>query len=254
MDRRLGCVILHGLSSSLDTVKILGPVMERAGIPYRMPCLRGHGSTPEALLNVTYHDWYADAEAALRDLLTETEHAVIVGLSMGGLVALNLAMEYGKGYPDSPVVGVCTIAVALRLRNPLASFAKLLAPFMPWIQGQPSTAYQDQSLVRYDTNYTRLPVNSIMTFIDYQREIKRRLAEVVTPALIIGTHADRLVDASMSRLVYDCISTPPDQKKLLWFDSSGHEMLRDCEREKVAETTGQWVIAIRDRLPAESRQ
>jgi esterase/lipase len=108
--------------------------------------------------------------------------------------------------------------------------------------------------VRYDTNYTRLPVNSIMTFIDYQRLVKRRLAEVVTPALIIGTHADRLVDPSMSRLVYDCISTPPDQKQLLWFDSSGHEMLRDCEREKVAEIIGQWVIALRDRLPAGIQQ
>jgi hypothetical protein len=31
-------------------------------------------------------------------------------------------------------------------------------------------------------------------------------------------------------------------------------MLRDCEREKVAEIIGQWVIALRDRLPAGIQQ
>ncbi len=109
-EKKLGCLILHGLTSSLDCVNGLVPYMERNGIPYRMPILRGHGTKQEDLIGVTWRDWYADGEAALLDLCKEVDKAVVVGLSMGGLVGLQLAMEH----PDK-VDSFVGVAAALRL-------------------------------------------------------------------------------------------------------------------------------------------
>ena len=67
----LGVLLLHGYTSSLDTVNGLLPTLERMGLPYRMPVLRGHGTHPRDLRGVTARDWYGDASAALDDLLRE---------------------------------------------------------------------------------------------------------------------------------------------------------------------------------------
>src|SRR4051794_16351049 len=89
----LGVLLLHGYTSSLDTVRGLVPTLERLGLPYRMPVLRGHGTHHRDLRGVTARDWYEDAAAALDDLLQETERAAVMGLSMGGVVAINLGIR-----------------------------------------------------------------------------------------------------------------------------------------------------------------
>jgi len=32
-------------------------------------------------------------------------------------------------------------------------------------------------------------------------------------------------------IIYSTISTPPDQKRIAWFEVTEHEMFRNCERE-----------------------
>jgi alpha-beta hydrolase superfamily lysophospholipase len=76
---RLGVLLLHGYTSSLDTVNGMVPTLTRLGLPYRMPVLRGHGTHERDLRGVTAADWYADASAALNDLLREVPRAAVVG-------------------------------------------------------------------------------------------------------------------------------------------------------------------------------
>ena len=107
---RLGCLVLHGLTSSLATVDGLVPYLRARELPYRLPLLRGHGATPDALRGVTWRGWHDDAARALDDLLGECERAVVIGLSMGGVVALHLAAER----PER-LAGVAVVAPALKL-------------------------------------------------------------------------------------------------------------------------------------------
>src|SRR5690348_4593855 len=118
----LGCLIVHGFSGSLATVNGLAPHLAARGIPYELPVLRGHGTTPAALRDVTWHDWYADGERALDRLLGRCDRAVVVGLSMGGLVALHLVVQR----PER-LAGVVAVAPALRPVIPGAVLLPLLA-------------------------------------------------------------------------------------------------------------------------------
>ena len=80
------------------------------------------------MTGTTHRDWYADAEAALLDLLTECDKAVIIGLSKGGLVALEPAARH-----NDKTAAVVTIAPALRFADPLVHFSPMLAKlFKSW--------------------------------------------------------------------------------------------------------------------------
>jgi len=92
-----GVLILHGFPDNPDSMRPVEEPLKALGIPIRTPLMRGHGAeSPEALRGVTWHEWLADAELALTDLLTESEKAIVIGYSMGGALALMLAAEHGE--------------------------------------------------------------------------------------------------------------------------------------------------------------
>jgi len=54
--------------------------------------------------------------------------------------------------------------------------------------------------------------------------------EVKTPVLIIQSHGDSTVAPESVDIIYHQISTPVELKRIVWFDTTEHEMFRDCER------------------------
>lgn len=237
----LGVLIIHGFTSSLDCVRGIEPPVKALGLPTRMPVLRGHGGkSPEALRGVTWHDWVADGEAALQALLTEAEKVIVFGHSMGGLVALTLAAEHANAV-DSIVLAA-------------ASF-KMLSPFAP---GRPfhfvtplfrrlfkkwdmPLVYADMGLAQYDTNYRWAPTDAISSLFDFSEVTRRRLPEIRMPTLVLQSRRDTLVAPECADFIYNAISTPREQKGIVWFEVTEHEMFRDCEREATIEAVVDYV-------------
>jgi carboxylesterase len=236
-----GVLIIHGFTSSLDCVNGLQPPIQALGLPTRMPVLRGHGAeSPEALRGVTWHDWVTDAEAALKDLLTDAGKAIVFGHSMGGLVALTLAADH-PDVVDSLVVA----AAALQLTSPLAPGRPLhfLAPLVVRLLGKADMPpiYADPALAEYDTNYAWAPADAVASLFEFASVTRRRLPEVRVPALIMQSHRDTTVAPESAEIIYDGISTPLDQKRIVWFEVTEHEMFRDCERESTIATVVDYV-------------
>jgi carboxylesterase len=226
-----GVLIVHGFTSSLDCVNGLEAPIQALGLPTRMPTLRGHGAaSPEALRSVTWHDWVADAEAALKDLLTEADKAIVFGHSMGGLVTLTLAADH----PDV-IDSIAVAAAAVQLTNPLSPGRPLhfLAPLVSRLLKKVDMPpiYADPALAQYDTNYRWAPIEAVNALFDFIEATRRRLPEVRVPALIIQSRKDTTVAPESTEIIYEGISTPPDQKRIVWFEVTEHEMFRDCERD-----------------------
>lgn len=231
----LGVLILHGFTGSLDTVKAVVPFAEALGLPYRMPVLRGHGTRYEDLVGVTQRDWFADAERALNDLLGEVERVVIVGLSMGALVALNLAMVHG-----TKIAELILIAPALRFADPLTPLTPLIKLIFTFWDAP--SAFEDKRLEANCTNYKKFPTRTFSFLLDYSCEIERRLGEVRLPVLALFTRKDKTVHPIAAKLLADRLGGPPP--RVVWFERSGHEMLQDCEAEAIAQTIGDELAAL----------
>lgn len=235
MKERFGALILHGFTSSLDTVRALEPMVEELGMPYRMPVLRGHNTHYKNLEGVGWQEWYADADAALKDLLGEVDRAVILGLSVGGLITLDLATRY-----PARLAGIATIAAAMQYLSPLTRFTPLLSNVLREFKSP--NAYNDHELAKYDTNYKKFPTKSFRSAWEYARIVERKLPQVRTPILVIAARKDNIVAPAAATAIYEQVSTPADQKHIVWFERSGHEMLRDMEASAVVDAIEDWLI------------
>ncbi len=245
----LGALILHGFTSSLDCVSPMQSPIEALGLPIRMPILRGHGAeSPEALCGVVRQDWVDDAEAALQDLLTVADCAIIIGHSMGALVTLTLAANHtGEDTLDSIVV----VAPAVQLTSPVApghpfSFLRPILTLVKRRHNMPPVR-ADKSLEKYDTNYPWAPMSAVEELLVFSGIARERLPEIDVPAVIVQSHNDSTVAPESAEIVYAGITTRAQDKRIVWFEVTEHEMFRDCEREAVV---GVVVDYVRERVAA----
>lgn len=91
---KTGCLIIHGFAGNPDEVSGLGEYFERKGYYISCPVLKGHCGKRRDLGWIHYSEWVKCAENELMAMLQKCENVIIVGFSMGGLIAANLAIKY----------------------------------------------------------------------------------------------------------------------------------------------------------------
>jgi len=245
----MGALILHGFSSSLDCVRGLEEPLQKMGLPTRMPVLRGHSAgSPAALRGVKWWDWVSDAQAALDDLLTETEKAILIGHSMGGLLAILMAGERSE-----QIDCVVLAAAALKLASPLSPgqplhflFPLLLQLVKKW-KMQP--IYADPDMCQYDTNYRWVPTDSIASLLELIKVTRQRLSDMNKPVLILQSRNDSSVSPESVEIIRQGITTPERDVKIVWFEKTEHEMFRDIERDEVIRVITDYVRERMDAIP-----
>ncbi|MBI5534314.1 MAG: alpha/beta fold hydrolase [Deltaproteobacteria bacterium] len=221
---KIGVLLLHGFTSHLNTVNGLVPYLKDAGISFEMPILRGHGTRYQDLRGVTAGDWYVDAERALINLWNYVDRIVVVGLSMGGLVALDLATRH----PDK-IAGIVTVGACLKFADPLVRFTGALSNvFRYWPSPE---SFNDLSLKVNCKNYPKFPTDAFASLYEYSQQIARRLRDVHVPILILQSKKDQIVAPESANIIYEKVSSM--HREIIWYHKSGHEMMQDLEAAQV---------------------
>jgi carboxylesterase len=91
-----GAVVLHGFTGNPASMRGVAQALADSGFHIELPLLPGHGTVVDDMLPTRWADWAAEAEAAYQRLCQRASHVVVVGLSMGGALALRL----GADHPD----------------------------------------------------------------------------------------------------------------------------------------------------------
>ncbi len=222
--RRLGVLVLHGFTSHPDTAGHLVSRLKALGLPYAVPVLRGHGTRYEDLCGVTAAQWYIDAEHALVELAEQVDKVVVVGYSMGGLLALELAMRH-----PFQIAGVVTLAAALKYRDPLARFAGSFASAVKYWDSPESFANPEKAPVT--KSYKKFPLETFASLYEYSQKITARLEEVHVPIRILQSKKDNVILPVSANIIMEKVSSP--RREIIWYKESGHSLLLDVEAEKV---------------------
>jgi carboxylesterase len=92
-------LLIPGFLGTPREMRPLGEALAAAGVTAHGVLLPGFGPDSASLKRVRATDWLATAREAWREIRHATRHAVLIGFSMGGAVALKLAAEPGLA-PD----------------------------------------------------------------------------------------------------------------------------------------------------------
>ena len=236
-----GVLIIHGYSGTPEGLHRLSPPLGDLGLPCLLPRLRGHGEdSPEALSGIHWSEWIKNCEEALDQMLAKTEKVIIIGHSMGGWIALNLAVDHKEQLDSIIIAGSSTRAVSpFGQGNPLYFLAPLVLKLKKKWDLPP--VYADPEFITRGQGYEWVPTKTWLNIFDFMEATEKRLPEVTLPILILHSKNDSSNSPRGVNILDEKISTPKDQKRIVWFEKTEHDMFNDCERDAVIKTVVDYV-------------
>lgn len=223
---------LHGLTGTPYEVRPLGAALAARGIRALGPALPGHNDTPGALAATTHRDWLEAARSHLRALRADHARVFVVGLSMGGLLTLQLAAEAGAD-------AVVTVATPLRLRGMVPRIVPWLKYLVPFPKKRGSDIRDPQARRRHP-GYRVMPLRSVHELMRLQAQVRPQLERVRCPILVAHGVHDRTADPADARSIIEQVSS--DRPELLWLESSGHVVPVDRDGPALARATAEFLI------------
>src|SRR5207245_4725127 len=110
--------VVHGFTGSPQSLRGLAEAFAAAGFAVELPLLPGHGTTVQDMATTGWEDWSSAAEAAYQQLAQRCVRVVVAGLSMGGALAVWLAIRHPE------VAGIAVVNPAID--PPAPSFIEMM--------------------------------------------------------------------------------------------------------------------------------
>ena len=216
-------------------MRFLGEKLAARGLRAVGPTLRGHGGTPDELATTTYRDWIAGADAALSKLRRECDRVAVAGLSLGGLIALDVA----KRNPDLAAL----VCLAVPLWLPRATTvgihaASILVKRLPKIGG---SDIRDSRAKKVFPTFSAFPIAPLKSLMDLQARIRPQIPSIKIPTLVMHADQDHVAPAACARELYERLGCPKVDKRLVRLPESYHIITVDVEREIVAREVGDFI-------------
>lgn len=220
----LGCLLIHGFTGSPEEMRYLGDRLHRAhGFTVEGVGLAGHGLEASSFQERGWPDWYRSAEQGFQRLQRDCAAVNLIGFSMGGLIALLLALNHGER-----VNRLALLATPLFQNRHKARLAACVyrLPFtragMAWFYGGGVNGPMP-----HRTDLT--PAEASLAQLKWL--MRRAGAGLRTPALILHSRRDPSVPwenaMALSRL------TGGGSESLVLMSRSRHVLPLDLERERV---------------------
>lgn len=216
-------LLLHGWTGSPAHLLPLGRRLNEAGYTVVGPLLAGHGTVVEDMVGTTWRDWIESALTPALELIDEGKRLHLIGLSMGGVIALLLA-------PVIKATSLVTVNAPQKVWNRRARFGEAFRGSDRIRPGDPVVPAPAEML-EYQQQYQGRPIGTFAELKDLIRAANRNLHRVRCPALVIQSRADETVKPVSGEIIYDGISST--EKGLVWLEKARHVALLDEERHTI---------------------
>lgn len=230
-----GVLLLHGFTSTPQSVRHVGHELHaRTGFTVTAPLLAGHGTSPEDLARTGHRDWIASAEAALHALRQRASRVIVAGLSLGGTIALNLAVRHPQH-----VDAIATINGSTGIYRPDQARAVFDAPSDGYCAGIGSDIRHSK---RREISYDRIPTSTLHERFLLTTATGLMLPLLRQPLLVMQSRVDHVVEpANAYRIVRECGST---EVRLRWLENSFHVATLDHDRDLIVEELKRFVAEL----------
>ncbi|HWB66542.1 MAG TPA: alpha/beta fold hydrolase [Mycobacteriales bacterium] len=221
----VGAVLCHGLTGMPGSLRPWAEQLAADGLTVRVPLLPGHGTRWQDANRVRWQDWYAALAAAVDEVRARCGQTFVMGLSMGGTLALRLAEE--RGDQLAGVVVVNPSLFTTRKDAKLLPLARLLVPSFPPVGNdikKPGVT---------EPAYDRLPVKAAWQLSKLWALTRADLARITQPLLVLTSRDDHVVEPENSERLLAGVGSA--DKRQVWLEDSFHVATLDNDLPTIVE-------------------
>ena len=205
---RVGVLLCHGFTGSPQSLRPWAEFLADAGLTVSLPRLPGHGTTWQEMNRTRSEDWYAEAARAFEELRGKTDEIFVMGLSMGGCIALRIAQLRADA-----VHGVVVVNPSLAADTKLFLLAPVLRLFPGSLKGIGSDIKKPGIA---EVAYGRVPVRAAATLPRLWGPTRAGLGQLKAPVLAYRSTVDRVVGPASLELLRAAVP-------------AGRLTIQDCE-------------------------
>ena len=226
------CVIaIHGFSAAPKEMEKLALFLNSKNLNVFTPRLDGHGTISEDLKNKSWQDWYNSISRSITIATLKYEKVFIVGFSTGGLLALLSTKKHYKEF-----CGLVCINAALHLND--VRIKTLLPAVSFWndlVKALNEDKYQKEYVDNFpqnpDINYDKHYIDSIEQLNLLMKKIRKSLAKIQKPILIIQAKDDPIVNPTSAYEIFEKIKSTNKTLKII--DSANHVIVTQENTEEL---------------------
>ena len=227
-----GVLLLHGFTGAPAEMRLLGDHLHKQGYTALAVRLPGHGTDCRDMEPTNWKHWYGAAVDGYHLLSGLCSEIHVVGLSMGGLMALKLAAEY-------PLKSVTALSAPVFLADRRIKWLPLYRFFRRYVaKKQRDYDIASSLFVGYDST----PLSSLSSLLELIGMVPGELGKITCPALLVQSRREHTVRPESAVFLFEQLKTPA--KELFWLEKSGHIVTLDIERELVFDKISEFLSSI----------
>ena len=205
-----GVLLVHGLLASPAELRDYGEYLVKQGYTVLAVRLKGHGTSPHALRDQSWEDWYGCVQRGFNILKVHCPRLFVVGFSTGGALALKLAAEQR---PE--LIGVIAISVPIKFVNTAFMLVSLLHganKLIGWVSAfEGLVPFIDNEPEHPTINYRNTPVRALYELRLLIARLEALLPEISLPALIMYSDQDAIVSSKSAAIIIDKLGSRDKQ-------------------------------------------
>jgi len=215
---RTAVLVIHGFCGGLwENEYLVNNLQQYRNLDVYAHTLPGHEK--DFLGKIDYNEWISDSEKHLQELLSKYNKVILIGHSMGGVIASFLATKY-------KIKKLVLIAPAFDYFN-FEQNKEDLKDIKSIVKEKDNTVYKDVAtkLLRYSP----FVLNEFRKLVN---EYKGCVRNIKCPTLIIHGTDDEMVKIDSSEYAYNKINN--NKKYLKLFDSVRHRVFLGEKKEEIS--------------------